>query len=54
MSKMEQARAGSGFAILKNGFEQKVEIWRSYLDSDTVLHRILATIIAQLVTGGKE
>lgn len=31
MSKMEQARVGSGFAILKNGFEQKVEIWRSYL-----------------------
>ena len=31
MSKMEQARVGSGFAILKNGFERKVEIWRSYL-----------------------
>ena len=28
---MEQARVGSGFAILKSGFERKVEIWRSYL-----------------------
>ena len=48
---MEQARVGSGFAILKSGFERKVEIWRSYLvirkkkesrrkeDSDTVLRR---------------
>ena len=31
MSKKEQARVGSGFAILRNGFDQKVEIWRSYL-----------------------
>ena len=31
MSKKEQARVGSGFAILRNGFEQKVEILRSYL-----------------------
>ena len=31
MSKMEQVRVGSSFAILKNGFEQKVEIWRFYL-----------------------
>ena len=31
MSKEEQATVGSGFAILRNGFEQKVEIWRSYL-----------------------
>ena len=31
MSIKEQTRVGSGFATLRNGLEQKVEIWRSYL-----------------------